>query len=58
MRFINIVLLQLFAVAGSTFALAPKLFLEVDGRVDCLQQNTDVQQPEPEVSTIGIENFH
>jgi hypothetical protein len=34
MRFINIVLLQLFAVAGSTFALAPKLILEVDGWVD------------------------
>jgi len=57
MRFINIVLLELCAVAGSTLASSQRF----DGRVnqnpitgDCLQGPHVLQ-----VSTqIGIENFH
>ena len=66
MRFINIVLLVLCTMAGSTFALPPSLFLEVDERVDqnpgsitgdCLQDNMDfLEEPELEakVSTLGL----
>jgi hypothetical protein len=46
MRFINIVLLELFAVAGSTGSALPQLF--TNGRVDrnpinCLQQPVSTQ---------------